>query len=75
MTPRYCVIIQWSDEDAAFIVTLPEFGSCQTRGLSYQEAAKNGEEILELLIDSYREDGKPLPAPATLGHILPSRSA
>jgi antitoxin HicB len=61
MIPRYSMIIQWSDEDDAFLVTLPEFGGCRTHGTTYEEAARNGREVLELLVESCLEDGEPLP--------------
>jgi predicted RNase H-like HicB family nuclease len=60
------MLIQWSDEDQAYVVTFPEFGGCRTHGETYEEAAKNGREVLELLIESAGEEGQPLPAPATL---------
>lgn len=59
------MVIQWSDEDDAFIVSLPEFGGCKTHGATYEEAAKNGREVLELLVESCLEDGEPLPEPMT----------
>jgi antitoxin HicB len=58
------MLIQWSDEDQAYLVTLPEFGGCKTHGDSYEEAAKNGHEVLELLIRSNLDEGEPLPRPA-----------
>jgi predicted RNase H-like HicB family nuclease len=65
MSSHYSMIIQWSDEDSAFIVSLPEFGEgCKTHGASYAEAVKNGEEALELLIETFRAEGRPLPEPA-----------
>jgi predicted RNase H-like HicB family nuclease len=33
---------------------------------TYEEAVKNAQEVLELLIETYKEQGKPLPQPATL---------
>jgi predicted RNase H-like HicB family nuclease len=63
---RYSMLIQWSDEDQAYIVTLPEFSDCRTHGETYEEAVKNGEEVLNLLIDTYRTQGKPLPEPQLL---------
>jgi antitoxin HicB len=45
---------------------LPEFSNCRTHGETYEEAVKNGEEVLDLLIATFREDGKPLPEP----HLL-----
>lgn len=49
---RYSILIQWSDEDEAYIVTLPEFPGCHTHGDTYEEALKNGKEVLELCVES-----------------------
>ncbi len=74
MTPRYSMLIRWSDEDQTYVVTLPEFGNCHTHGSTYTEAAKNGEEVLDMLVEAYRADGDPLPPPATLEQTLPDRN-
>jgi predicted RNase H-like HicB family nuclease len=66
MQSRYSMIIQWSDEDEAFIVTLPEFGGCQTHGATYDDAVRNAEEVLELLVESYNKQGEQLPPPALI---------
>jgi len=58
------MVIQWSDEDQTFIVSLPEFGGCKTHGDTYEKAAKSGREVLELLIESSLEEGEPLPKPS-----------
>ncbi len=64
MSLNYSMLIQWSDEDQLFIVSLPEFGPyCHTHGSTYEEAAKMGQECLESLIDAYQAWGKPLPEP------------
>ena len=63
MKSTYSVIIQWSDEDKAFIATLPEFDGALTHGSTYEEAARMAEELLESLIESYEADGKALPSP------------
>jgi predicted RNase H-like HicB family nuclease len=50
--PHYTVIIQWDEEDQIFVVSLPEWGSgCKTHGATYEEAAKNAQEVLELLME------------------------
>ena len=54
---RYSVIIQWSEEDQVYVVTLPEWGGCHTHGETYEEAAKNAREVLEMLIKSEKVDG------------------
>ncbi|MBX9681713.1 MAG: type II toxin-antitoxin system HicB family antitoxin [Gemmataceae bacterium] len=64
---RYSMVIQWSD-DEAFVVTLPEF-DCKTHGDTYEEAARHGHEVLEMLIESSLEDGTPLPSPARFAEI------
>ena len=53
MKLRYSIVIQWSDEDQCYIVSLPEFGKyARTHGDTYEEAIKNAQEVLELLIEN-----------------------
>jgi predicted RNase H-like HicB family nuclease len=66
MKPQYSILIQWSTEDQKYVVSLPEFGPyAHTHGDTYYSALKNGEEVLELLIEDYQARGKPLPKPLT----------
>lgn len=70
MNHRYSILIQWSDEDKKYIASLPEFGPyAHTHGDSYAEALKNGEEVLELLIEEYQAQGRLLPKPLTVGSL------
>ena len=56
MKLRYSILIQWSDEDQKYIVSLPEFGLyAHTHGDSYEEATQNAQDVLELLIETYHE--------------------
>ena len=56
----YTMLIEWSNEDQIYIVTLPEFGNyCKTHGETYLEAAKNGEEVVEMLLESFEQDQLP----------------
>ncbi|MGK7931086.1 MAG: type II toxin-antitoxin system HicB family antitoxin [Microcystaceae cyanobacterium] len=68
----YTIVIQWSDEDQCYLVHLPEFPSqpFHTHGDTYEEAIKNAQEVLELLIEEYQEDGKPLPKPLSITESL-----
>jgi predicted RNase H-like HicB family nuclease len=60
MKTHYSIMIQWSDEDSCYIASLPEFGPyALTHGASYEEALQNGQEVLELLMEST----SPLPPP------------
>ncbi|MBC7969106.1 MAG: type II toxin-antitoxin system HicB family antitoxin [Verrucomicrobia bacterium] len=57
--------MQWSDDDRKYIVILPEFGPyAHTHGDTYEEATKNAQEVLELLIETDQEQNRPLPQPA-----------
>ncbi len=68
---EYTIIIQWSDEDDFYVVSLPEWGEfCHTHGDTYEEAVKNAQEVLEMLIESSLEDGELLPEPQTLGKTI-----
>jgi antitoxin HicB len=66
-TEHYAMLIQWSDEDQAFLVTLPDWEDRVlgpvSHGDSYEEALQNGKEALEALIASARKHGEPLPLP------------
>ena len=61
--PHYSMVIQWSDEDQAYIVSIPEFPGNLTHGDTYEEAVKQGEDLIESLILWTLQDGKPLPQP------------
>jgi antitoxin HicB len=65
MKPQYSMVIQWSEEDNLYLVHLPEFPFQQfvTHGETYEEAAKRGQEVIEMFVEDYQESGKPLPRP------------
>lgn len=66
---KFQMLIQWSDEDHCYVVSLPDFPEINqpcTDGATYAEAAKAGQEMIESLILWYQQDGKALPQPATL---------
>lgn len=65
-TPHYSMVIQWSDEDSAYIVSFPEWGDqTHTHGATYEEAVRNGREALDDLVDLWRRQNRALPQPAT----------
>ncbi|MDJ0707013.1 MAG: type II toxin-antitoxin system HicB family antitoxin [Leptolyngbyaceae cyanobacterium MO_188.B28] len=67
---KYQVNILWSEEDKCYLIELPEFATeiqrYFTHGDTYEEALSNAQEVLELLIESYQTEGKPLPQPQIL---------
>ena len=67
---RYSMIVQWSDEDGLFLVTIPEFSDrvvmpC-THGKSREEAIHNGEEVIEMYLEAWEAEGESIPEPSTL---------
>ena len=61
------MLIEWSVEDDLFVVSLPEWGPyAKTHGVTYEEAATAGREILEMLIENSVAQGRPLPEPRVL---------
>src|SRR5680860_706749 len=70
---HHTMVIRWSEEDGAFVVSLPEWLdrvlNPVTHGVTYDQAAANGHDVLELLIASSLDLGQPLPelGPIALG--------
>lgn len=65
---HYAMMIEWSDEDQAYVVSFPEWEATglyfvHTHGDTYEEAVKNGQEMLAQLVARAREQGKHLPEP------------
>ena len=70
LKPRYTVIVQWSNEDHCFVVSLPEWGEfCHTHGETYEEAIANAQEVLEMLIEGSIDRGEELPVPQMFDSI------
>ena len=67
---RYSMLIQWSDEDQAYVVSLTDWEgrvfNPVTHGESYAEAATTGLEALEALVGSAERSGEPLPVPKSI---------
>ncbi len=62
-SPKYEVIIYWSDEDQAFIAEVPELPGCAADGKSHAEALRNVESVIEEWIETARDLGRPIPKP------------
>jgi predicted RNase H-like HicB family nuclease len=62
---HYSMIIQWSDEDQAFLVAVPELPGCITHGETYEEAVRQGQDAIESWIKVARELGRPVPPPGS----------
>ncbi|MBS3029946.1 type II toxin-antitoxin system HicB family antitoxin [Dolichospermum sp. ST_con] len=67
---QYSMIVQWSEEDGLFLVTIPEFSDrvimpC-THGKTREEAIRHGEEVIEMYLESWEAEGESIPEPRLL---------
>ena len=63
MIPKYEIIFFWSQEDNAFIAEVPELPGCMADGITYAEALKNIELVIQEWIETAEELGKIIPEP------------
>ncbi len=58
------MVIEWSDDDGVYVVSLPEWGDLvHTHGVTYEEALRRGKELIEGLIATRQQRGDLLPPP------------
>ncbi len=60
---RYSMVIEWSDEDKASIVTVPELPGCVTLGETYEKAIQQGQDAIDSWLDAQYASGCPIPPP------------
>jgi predicted RNase H-like HicB family nuclease len=60
---KYSINIFWSDEDKGYIAVSPEFPGLSAFGKTPEKAIAEARVALQLFIDTYEEEGLPLPEP------------
>lgn len=70
MNHRYSLVIQWSETDQLYLVTIPEFAElimqpC-TSGKTYQEALDNTQDCIEACLEYWQKENITLPSPKIL---------
>ena len=60
---KYELVIYWSRDDESFIVEVPELPGCMADGLSYAEAVRNAQVVIQEWIDTAAELGRDVPEP------------
>lgn len=72
-TLHYSILIEWSTEDQANVVVLPEWADSYAmpvaNGATYEEAAPRGRNALENYIRFAQEDSRPLPRPRVFAGV------
>ncbi len=62
---RYSMVIHWSDEDQAYLVTVPELAGCVTHGITYEDAVRQAQDAIETWIEGTLAINLPVPPPQT----------
>lgn len=60
---KYSMVMSWSEEDQAYIVSVPELPGCMADGQTPEEAVKNTEIVIQEWIETALEDGEEIPEP------------
>lgn len=66
MSNRYAIQIFWSEEDEAFIAVCREFPGLSAFGETREDALREAQIALDLMIETYREKGIALPEPQSV---------
>lgn len=61
---HYSLLIEWSSEDDAFIVSVPDLPGVHTHGATREEAAAMGDEVVAVVVGYLRSAGRPVPPPS-----------
>ena len=60
---RYALVIEWSPEDDAFVVSVPDIPGIHTHGPTREGAAAAGDQVLALWLSARRRAGRAVPSP------------
>jgi antitoxin HicB len=62
---RYRIVVEWSDEDEAFVARLPALPGCAAHGNTAEAATREARIAAQAMLEVMRESGDPLPAEDT----------
>lgn len=66
---KYSMFMAWSEEDQAYIISVPELPGCMSDGKTPEEAVANAQIIIQEWIECALEDGDPIPEPSLFNSI------
>jgi predicted RNase H-like HicB family nuclease len=66
MKDKYTLQIFWSEEDEAFVAVCQEFSGLSAFGETREEALREAQIALDLMIETYQKNNLPLPQPKTV---------
>jgi predicted RNase H-like HicB family nuclease len=60
---RYSIRVAWSEEDGMYVAVCPELGDLSALGDSQHSAVAELEQAIELALETYADEGWPIPEP------------
>ncbi|MYC38645.1 MAG: type II toxin-antitoxin system HicB family antitoxin [Chloroflexi bacterium] len=60
---KYEIIIYWSERYGHYIAEVPELPGCMADGDTPESCLEMAQEVIQIWIDTAREDGWPIPEP------------
>ena len=60
---KYELIVYWSEDDASYLVEVPELPGCMVDGSTYKEAVQNVLVVIEEWIETAKDLGRSIPTP------------
>ena len=63
MSTKYEMIVYWSEEDAAFVVEVPELPGCMADGATRAEAVANAQTVIDEWLETATRLGRTIPEP------------
>lgn len=75
MTPHYTINIEWSDEDASFIATVPQLPGCMADGPTEEAALAEAKRAIQDWLETARAINRPIPLPPPTIESLARASA
>lgn len=74
-TMKYLAKIYWSEEDESYVAEVPALPGCVSHGDTYEKAARNIREAMEVWLESAKRHSDPIPEPdlaaEEIGRLLP----
>lgn len=66
---KYSMFMAWSEEDQAYIISVPELPGCMADGRTPEEAVSNAQIIIQEWIECALEDGDTIPEPSLFNSV------
>jgi predicted RNase H-like HicB family nuclease len=55
-------IVVEQDEDGIYVASVPALPGCYTQGNTFEEALTNIKDVIEMVLEEFKEEGKEVPA-------------